>query len=628
MDKAPQRQGPIRFEAVIPLAIVAGLIVLYFSLFFDTHLRRGLEYAATQANGAEVDVGQVRTSMWDATVRIADIQLTDPAQPTRNRVQIGEVRFGMLWDALLRGKVVIEEAVVEEVQVDTPRQRPGRVLPPSPPASGPSASDKMLAQLQDEFSGNVIGDLAAIAAGTRSSEQLRQITGELKSDAYLDGLRQSLDDTEQQWRVRMDALPDGEQLGAMRTRLAKIDPKAIKDVAQLQAALQELRSLRDEFDNAARPVVEAGNRLGSDMGTLRSAFDGLEQVTREDVRGLQARLHLPTLDTSTLSRALFGMDVLGKLQQARGYMEQARQYMPAKSAAAQPQPEQVRRSKGRDFRFGRPKGYPAFWLRRAAITSRVQGSGLGGEIRDLASDQALVGRPMVATLKGDFPQQGIAGVQAELMIDHRGSEALERVSLDVGGFPVAGRVLADSDNVKLTLADARASTHIAAELRGERIDMQLGSRFNDARFETEARSPVVREMIAASVAGLRQVGMTGHVRGTWDDLDVQLSSDLADALAKGMSRYVQARMEEARKRIAAMVEARISDKKRQLMARRDEIENRLRRAVEERRAQVDKLRSELEAARNELEKRKDAALGAQQQNLKQEANKLLDKWRR
>ena len=40
---APKKQGPIRFEAVLPLAIVVGLIALYFTLFFDAHLRHGLE---------------------------------------------------------------------------------------------------------------------------------------------------------------------------------------------------------------------------------------------------------------------------------------------------------------------------------------------------------------------------------------------------------------------------------------------------------------------------------------------------------------------------------------------------------------------------------------------------------
>jgi uncharacterized protein (TIGR03545 family) len=626
-DKSVKKQGPIRFEAIVPLAIVVGLIVAYFSLFFDTHLRRGLEYAATQANGAEVDIGRVKTSVFDASVLIADVQMTDPELPQQNRVQIGEVRFRMLWDALLRGKIMIDEAVIEDVQIATARQRAGYVLPPEPEQAddGPSATDKMLAQMKQEFSGNVVGDLAAIAGGATPAAQLKE-TGDLKSSAYLDGLKKSQDEAEQQWRARIDALPKGEDFQQLRARLSKVQLKDFKDVTQVQASVKELQSIRDEFDAMSKPVGEAGGKLTGDMGALRTSFADLEKVTREDVRGLQSRMHLPSLDTATLSRALFGMDVLGKLQQARGYMNQAREYIPAKGA---PKAKPKKIHKGQDYAFGRPTAYPAFWLRRAAITSTLPGGkGLSGEIRDVATDQSLVGRPLVATLKGDFPQQGVTGVKAELLIDHRNAEPLERVNLQVGNYAVAGRSLVNSESVTLAFAKAQAATGFVAELRGDRVDMHLNNRFGVIAFETTAKSAVVREMMAASVAGLNAVTMDARVSGTWSDLDLSLSTNLADALAKGMGRYLQAKMDEARKRIESMVNDRFGEQKQRLLARQGELESRYQSVLAERKAQVDKLRGELDGARNELDKRKSAAVDSEKQKLKQEAGKLLDKWRR
>ncbi|MBI5005583.1 MAG: TIGR03545 family protein [Nitrosomonadales bacterium] len=631
MDKPAKKQGPIRFEAVIPMLIVVGVIVLYFSLFFDTHLRRGIEYAAAQANGAEVNIGRLRTSVFGASVLIADVQMTDPVQPERNRLQVGEIRFRMLWDALLRGKVMIDEAAVEDVQIDTPRQRAGYVLPVEPEKEddGPSASDRMLAQMKEEFSGNVVGDLAAIAAGTSASEQIKLAGGELKSSAHLDGIEKSLDETEQQWRERMDALPRGEDFNVLRDRLGKVQLKDFKDAAQLQASVKELQSIRDDLDAKSKPVGEAGSKLSGDMGSLRGSFSALDKVVRDDVRGLQARMHLPSLDTATLSRALFGMDVLGQLQQARGHMNQARQYIPAGSAEKKAKPAASKSRKGRDYAFGKPRGYPAFWLRRALVTSTLSGGrGLSGEILDVATDQQLVGRPLVATLKGDFPQQGVAGVKAELVIDHRTAEPVERLDLEVGRYAVAGRSLVNSESVTLGFAKAAAASGFVAELRGEKVDMRLSNRFNDAVFETSAKSAVVREMMAASVAGLNTVSLDARVSGSWSDLDWKLSTNLADALAKGMGRYLQAKMDEARKRIENLVNDKIGEQKQRLLARRGEFEARYQSALAERKAQVDKLRGELDAARKELDKRKSAVVDAEKQKLKQDAGKLLDKWRR
>ncbi|MBI5889225.1 MAG: TIGR03545 family protein [Nitrosomonadales bacterium] len=630
MDKPVKQQGPIRFEAVIPMLIVVGVIVLYFSLFFDTHLRRSIEYAAGQANGAEVNIGRLNTSVFDASVLIADVQMTNPAQPERNRLQVGEIRFRMLWDALLRGKVMIEEAAIEDVQVDTPRQRAGYVLPPEPEQEdGPSATDRMLAQMKEEFSGNVVGDLAAIAAGTSASEQIKVAGEDLKSSAYLDGIQKSLDETEQQWRERMDALPKGEDFKALRDRLAKVQLKDFKDAAQLQASVKELQSIRDEFDAKSRPVGEAGTKLTGDMGALRGSLGDLDKVVRDDVRGLQARMHLPSLDTATLSRALFGMDVLGQLQQARGYMNQARQYIPARSAGNKAKPAASKSRKGRDYAFGKPKGYPAFWLRRALLTSRLSGErGLSGEIRDVATDQQLVGRPLVATLKGDFPQQGVTGVKAELVVDHRTAEPAERLNLEVGRYAVAGRSLVNSENVTLGFAKATASSGFVAELRGEKVDMRLSNRFNDTAFETGSKTAVVREMMAASVAGLNTVSLDARVSGSWSDLEWKLSTNLAEALAKGMGRYLQAKMDEARKRIENLVNDRIGGQKQRLLARQGELEARYKSQLAERKAQLDKLRAELDGARSELDQRKNAAVDAEKQKLKQEAGKLLDKWRK
>lgn len=629
MDKPVKKQGPIRFEAVIPMLIVVGLVVLYFSLFFDTHLRRGIEYAAEQANGAEVNIGRLRTSVFDASVLIADVQMTNPEQPERNRLQVGEIRFRTLWDALLRGKVMIDEAAIEDVQIDTPRRRAGYVLPVEPEQDGPSVTDRMLAQMKEEFSGNVVGDLAAIAAGTSASEQIKVAGEDLKSSAWLDGIQKSLDETEQQWRERMDALPTGEDFKLLRDRLAKVQLKDFKDAVQLQASVKELQSIRDDFDAKSKPVGEAGAKLTGDMGTLRGSLGDLDKVVRDDVRGLQSRMHLPSLDTATLSRALFGMDVLGQLQQVRGHMNQARQYIPARSAENKAKPATSKSRKGRDYAFGKPKGYPAFWLRRALVTSRLSGGrGLSGEIRDVATDQQLVGRPLVATLKGDFPQQGVSGVKAELVIDHRTNEPVERLDLQVERYAVAGRALVNSESVTLGFARAAASSGFNAELRGEKVDMRLSNRFNDAAFETSAKSAVVREMMAASVAGLNSVSLDARVSGNWSDLDWRLSTNLADALAKGMGRYLQAKMDEARKRIENLVNERIGEQKQRLLARQGELEARYRSQLAERKAQVDKLRAELDGARNELDKRKNAAVEAEKQKLKQEAGKLLDKWRR
>jgi len=625
----PKKKGPIRFEAIVPLALVIGLFALYFTLFFDGHLRRALEYGATSANGAEVDIGKLDTSLWKASVMVGNIEMTDPAQPGKNRVQIGAIDFRMLWDALLRGKVVINEASINDVQIDTPRKSPGRVLPPKAGGDGPGYGDKVLAQMKEEFSGNVLGDLAAIAAGANPKEQLASMGSDLKSSTQIAAMEKSLDEKKQQWQSRIAALPKAEDFTALQRRLSGVKLDNLQDISQTQSSLQELAAIRNDFDAKSKPVRDAAGSLSGDLAAAKGSLSGLDKIVSEDVRSLQARMHLPSLDTRTLSRALFGMDVLGKVQQAHGYMEQARSYIPAKNKKKPLAPMRAR-SNGHDYVFGRTNSYPRFWLRKALISSRLQGgsSALSGQILDVSTDQPLVGRPMVATIKGDFPQQGISGIKAELVIDHLTSVPIERLTMEVGQYGVAGRSLVSSPSVKLGFAKAEGSAKFSAQLRGDDVDVRMTNRFSKVAFETKAQSEVVREMMNASLSGLNAANLDAHVSGTWSKLDWQLSTNLADALERGMRRYLQGKMDEAKARITAMVNEKIAEQRKRLYARQADLESSLKAALAERQAQVDKLRDDLDAARNKLDERKKAFLGAQQDKLKEGSGKLLDNLRK
>src|SRR5205085_680117 len=105
--------------------ILIAIIGVYFMLFFDGNLRRGLEYAGSHINGAEVDVGRVSTSFTGARLEIDNIQVTDKEHPERNTIQLGSIKFQMSWDALLRAKILVKEASILDIQALMPRKSPG-----------------------------------------------------------------------------------------------------------------------------------------------------------------------------------------------------------------------------------------------------------------------------------------------------------------------------------------------------------------------------------------------------------------------------------------------------------------------------------------------------------------------
>lgn len=593
----------IRHEAIIPLGIVAALLVLYFTIFFDMHLRRGLEYAATQANGAEVDIGKLDTSFRHASIMIGDIALTNPELPDRNRLQIGQIKFAMLWDALLRGKVLIDEASILNVQIDTPRTRAGYVVPVQPArhdANEPGFSDKVLARTKDEFSGNVLGDIAAIASGASASNQLSAKADNLQSTARIAAMQKSLDEKQTQWKSSLSAMPKGDEFAALQRRLGSVKLDNFQNIMEVRDSLKDLAAIRDEYEAKAKTVRETSATLNANLGAMHGSISGLDKVIAEDVHSIQAQMHLPEFDAKTLSRALFGMDVLGKVQEVHGYMGKAREYLPVKSEKKKTPREPA---KGTNYAFGKVNSYPLFWLRHAAISSTLAENNISGEIRNVSTDPALTGQPMVATLKGDFSRQGITGIKAELVMDHTQAIPVEHMVMEVGRYNVSGMMLVDSPGASLGFSKAEGSTKFSAELRGDAVDVRLNNQYSGVAMQTKAQSDAMREMLNASVAGLNAVNLDAQVSGTWSSLDWKLSSNLATELGRVMQRYMQAKIDGAKARIEAMVRDKTDAQRKRLTARQAEIESGLKATLNERQAQIDKLRSELDNARHKLEER-------------------------
>ncbi len=97
--------------------------------------------ALTQVNGAEVNVAELELAPFAGRASAAGLAFTNPSQPAHNRLVIGQVvADANLWN-LLRGRIVIDDVRLEDVQLDVPRETPGMVTTPVPPAQARAADD-------------------------------------------------------------------------------------------------------------------------------------------------------------------------------------------------------------------------------------------------------------------------------------------------------------------------------------------------------------------------------------------------------------------------------------------------------------------------------------------------------
>lgn len=631
-------KGPIRTGAVVPLAILVILLGAYFIMFFDGNLRRGIEYIGTHVNGAEVNVGAVHTNFLGASVEIVNVQVTDKNHPERNILQIGRMHFQMLWDALLRAKVVISDASILNIQALTPRARPGYVVPPTPPtvSTGPTLTEKaekeVLAQTQKKFNGNFLGDLASVLNGGNYQEQLKNLQGNLKSDTKIKELEKDLKDKQAKWEQKIKALPQGSELKQYEARIKALKFDA-KKPAEFAKNLQEADKIRKEIGEKVKLIDQTSKEVKGEVDTYNQAFKDLEKTVQEDMRDLQTRLKLPNVDAKEFSQQLFMSMVEKKLGSMAKYLVLARRYMPPKKSAAEKATDSEarivppKRGTGVNFRFPITTGYPLFWLKHAAISSETDQSefsgNIKGEIKDLTTDQPLLGRPTVFTAQGDFPKQSIHGLKARIVLDHTGDVAKDTASLTVADFPVTGTSLSDSPDVKLAIQEATGASIIEAALVDEAVNVDMKNTFSEIKYDLQAKNNVVKEIIDNVLKGIPLVKMNAVVTGSLNDFDVHISSNLGDDLAKGFQKQLQAKIDEAKAQLNKLINDRIGGEKNKLKEQMDKTLGPVTKQLDERKAEADKA---VNQAKGQSDSNQKSAQDQGKKKLEEEGKKLLKKF--
>lgn len=643
-DKPKKAQGPIRWNAVIPFTLACALIFAYFHFFFDHNLRKALEWAGYKAVGAEVNISQLQTSFFKASLRIRGIEITDAEKPAQNIIEIGDIRWSMSWDALLRAKILINEAIIENIQFATARKYPGKVAPPEPPAKqGPGFLEKeaeklkeeALAKAQEEYANNMLGDLAAILGGEDAKAQLGKIEASLESKKKAQALEIELKEKQKAWDAKLKALPQGKDIQALNDRLNKVKLKDFKTPQELQASLQELDAIAKQGDAYYKQIGSTGKELEKDLKGLEANIRELDALVKADIKALETRFRLPSIDTKDLTRALFNK-YLGKYKaKINRYREMAEKYVPPKymnkisgkategdEIPVQPHP----REKGISYEFGRKNSYPLFWIKKAALSSEAgmspKAGNIRGEILDITTHQTLIGRPTVATLSGDFPADQVTGILLRLTVDNTKKDSLILYKMDVGSYPINGTDLVNSPDVKIALKNATGKLSIEGQLMALRdFKMNLNNQFTTAAFDISAKDGRIDSILKNTFTGLPVIHLTGSASGYLPSMSFNVSSNLGSELEKGLRKQVEAKIAEARQQIEAHVNKEVAKHRAEIEKQIQQLRGQLEAEVKKAQTQLDTQKKQAEA---KVEQAKKDAENQAKKKINEQGKKAVD----
>lgn len=638
--KPSKKQGPIRFEALIPLTIIISVFYIYSALFFDLHLKKALEWGGYHVMGAEVNIQDLSTSFFKGSLRIQNIEVTNSQKPTHNSIVLGDIRFKVLWDGLLRARFIVDEVAVDGVQIDTPRKQAGRVKPPSPPSPNDDALTKALAQSQAKALGmistenpdNVLGGLSRILGGQASEQEIiQQIQSSLTTEKRTQEVEAFIKQKQTEWEARMASLPKAQDFEKIQKDVEQIQSQNFKSIEEVQRSVTQFNKALNELDQKLKQIDQAGKDLQADSQRLDREVRSIESALKSDLARLGNFFSTPAIDFNSILDSILRGYMAPYLAKIGYYRNMAQDYMPpnlgkkgepdAVQIAMQPRP----RADGVTYEFGRPGSYPLFWVKKVQVSSKANANlGLGdlqGQILDITSNQALINKATQINFKGDFPAQELMGIAFSGVFDNRKKESFIRYEFGIHQFGMGEKVLIQSPDAGVKMLPSSASIVSTGELTNFK-DLQLTFKQQLANVSYSVTSPndQAQESLNNIFSGIKDFAFTANISGQLPSIMIKFDTDFGRILGERFSREIGRVFQKHKAAAEAQIRTQLNQEKAKIDAQVKAFETQVK-------AQFATIQKQAESEKKKIEAQKLAAenqVNQQKQQAEQEARQKVE----
>lgn len=564
--KKNKRKGPIRFELIIPVFIVTALLYAYFHFFFDRHLKSAIEHFGSRMHGAQIDIADLSTSVFDLELIIKGLEVTHKKNPSLNIFAFDELKFELMTDAILRGKLVVEQSSLHGINWLSKRKSPGKLYPPEENQSSAlkEAGDQVLDSVKKQTSGNALGDVAEVLSGVDPKDQLDAIRGELESEKKIKALEAELKEKEKQWKERIADLTNKEELESLEKRAKeyKFDKK------DPIGSIKKANDLLKDAKNKVRDFERASKDLKSDVNKYTQTLESVDNWIEEDINSLEKRVGIPSVDIEDV-----GLDVIAEMvgmnaAELRKYVALAREYMPPKKDPAKKQSEKLippTRGEGINYKFPITTGYPTWWLKNMSLTSSGKGGDYSGELTgaltDLSSNPQITKKATTFVVTGDFPRQQIMGINLAANLNHTKEPARDQFSLKVASAPVKKITFSKSEKLNVALDEGSARNEFDVDIVADNVSLTYAATIDSPKWIIESEKKVVKENLTPILTSIPSINLRAGAKGTWDDLKWSLRSNIGPEIAKGVRNQLNAKVAEARAKVEKIVKEKVEPQK-------------------------------------------------------------------
>jgi uncharacterized protein (TIGR03545 family) len=587
--KPRKRTRIFRWQGIIPILVITGLVFVGWMLFAERVVRGTMSEAATKALGAQFDLAEVKIRTLATTLELGGIALADPFDVNKNLLQIERVVVALEPRPLLQKKFVVKQLAITEIRTGTARATPAR------PVTGGGFAPAALAEVK-KFAGQIkvplmqLVPLDSLKALVLDPAQLKAVQAALSLARHADSAKAAIEQRYATLRIQETI----DSSAALATRLQGTNVRALgvdgarKAVADVRRAVARVDSAKGRVEGLLTETRRRVDSLQAGVGTIDAA-------RREDYDHARGLLKLPSLETPDIGAALFGNVTIDKFEQAVYWSTMARKYAPPGLLPRKTEgPERVRAS-GSTVHFVTPESYPRFLLRLANIGVTIGGANYSMVASDVTTDPAIVGKPTLFALRRVATGSAIDSLRITGSMDHVSARQREIVNAYAAGVKLPALSV---PALPYSMDPGRGTTELRFVLEDNALSGRWAVRTKQLTWRPDSararRLNSMESLVARVLTGVQELELTADISGTLKEPKLAVRSNLDRQVAERMRSVVGQELAAAEAKVRAQVDRLVDEKSAPVKAKIDSLRTEGEKRVADARARLDEEKRKLE----------------------------------
>ncbi len=596
----------MRVKGVIFVLIIAALFFGASFISLDSYVESQIEYQASVANGAMVEVDGLEISLAELKIRWDRLQVTDPENTWQNSFETGEAELDFLFWPTLWESVIIEDVVLKDFKFETERETDGYFEIPEPDEGDgepkePGFIEEAFGEISAEAKENAQAEFFDIKDDINTDSLLAAV--DLKAPDRIDSLRNGLSQNYEKWDSTFATINIDDETARIQETLNGIDTKNLKKVEEALTAIKKVDLLTKQVDSLKTRAQTIQSDFQQDFGSSRFSTSQIDEWIRDDFDRAAKMAKLPTIDAQNIAQSLFGEELFSDYAGYLKYVAMAREY--GSRFTGGDDEEKIERYEGRDYKFSDKYDWPRLWIQNIDLSGETKSAlQLAGQITDISTDQDKTEKPILFDLSGS--DESNRSMKLAGQFNYLEELPKEDISFQYAGFDLSGTKLSPSELLPYPLQQGVGEVNASLSIIDKRIESEIQYLNKDLAFDFGEGRPEnrVKQLIQDAVEGTEQIDITALVDNVDGPLDVRIRSNIDNLFVDALRGSISKQVEDARNKIESEVQSRIGNKKEELLAFKDEKEAELRSQYDQLEAKVNEQLQIVEKKKQELEKRK------------------------